>query len=183
MNTELIPYVPLSPRVQSKNRELVGICIQFFEIVDRSVCLSVKINHLQARGELAICPDQINDLADQVQQKRLDIDKLRQALESLIYPVFKGEKNIISPIWNNQEITVWEFQLNHIDRTLCMKTTYTDASQYLDSTLGALRIWRNSLQTGLDNPDVTFKVNDLVHFLQDLELKLEKVQDYVEETE
>lgn len=64
-----------------------------------------------------------------------------------------------------------------------MKTTYTDASQHLDSTLGALRIWRNSLQTGLDNPDVIYKTNDLVYLLQDLELKLEKFQDYVEDSE
>ncbi|WP_332604176.1 hypothetical protein [Acinetobacter sp. ESBL14] len=183
MNTELIPYVPIAPRVQSKHRKLVGICVLFFEIVDRSVYLSVKINHVHDKGCLAICPDQINDLADELQLKPINLQELKNALENLIYPKFSGEKIIHSPIWNNKEVTVWEFQLNQIDRVEEMKTTYTDASLNIDSSLGALRVWRKSLEASTGDKDVIYNNNDLIFLLQDLEHKLEKVQQYVEDTE
>lgn len=183
MNTELIPYVPIAPRVQSKHSELVGICVLFFEIIDRSVYLSVKINHVRTKGFLGICPDQINDLARELNLKTLDINELKNAFENLIYPQFMGEKSIKSPIWNNQEVTVWEFQLNQIDRLDEMKTTYADASLNIDSSLGTLRVWRKSLEASTGNKDVIYNNNDLIYLLQDLEQKLAVVQHYVEDTE
>lgn len=57
-------------------------------------------------GELEICPDQINDLASQVNSEPVDIDKLRKAIESLIYLAFKGERTVNSLIWNNEEVKV-----------------------------------------------------------------------------
>ncbi|WP_198078252.1 hypothetical protein [Acinetobacter calcoaceticus] len=183
MNTELIPYVPIAPRVVSKHRELVGICVLFFEIIDRSVYLSVKINHIQDKGKLSICLDQINDLTEELQLEPINLKELKKALENLIYPKFCGEKIIHSPIWNNEEITVWEFQLNQIDRVQEMKTTYTDASLNIDSSLGALRVWRKSLEASTGEKDVTYNNNDLIFLLQDLEHKLATVQRYIEDTE
>lgn len=183
MNTELIPYVPIAPRVQSKHCDLIQICVLFFEIVDRSVYLSVKINHLQTKGFLGICPDQINDLARELNLQTINIQELKNAIENLIYPQFFGEKSIKSPIWNNQEITVWEFQLNQIDRVEEMKTTYADASLNMDSSLGALRVWRKSLEASTGDKDVIYNNNDLIYLLQDLEQKLAIVQHYVENSE
>ncbi|EPH33265.1 hypothetical protein L293_0864 [Acinetobacter gyllenbergii CIP 110306 = MTCC 11365] len=101
----------------------------------------------------------------------------------MIYPKFNGEKTIHSPIWNNTEVTVWEFQLNQIDRAKEMKTTNADATLCIDSSLGALRVWRKSLEASTGDKDVIYNNNDLIFLIQDLEHKLEKVQRYVEDTE
>lgn len=183
MNTELIPYVPIAPRVQTKHREFINLCVLFFEIVDRSVYSSVKINHIHTKGWLAICPDQINDLAEELKLDPINLPNLKNALKHLVYPKFNGEKTIKSPIWNNQEVTIWEFQLNQIDRVEKMKTTYEDAELNIDSSLGVLRVWRKSLEASTGNKDVIYNNNDLIYLLQDLEQKLEIVQHYVEDTE
>ncbi|WP_336032967.1 hypothetical protein [Acinetobacter bereziniae] len=78
----------------------------FFDIVESYVHLTFKINNIKLLGELEICPDQINDLASQVNSEPVDIDKLRKAIESLIYLAFKGERTVNSPIWNNEEVKV-----------------------------------------------------------------------------
>ena len=182
-NESIIPYIPIAPRVQVKQRESFSFCVLFFELIDRSVKLSVKINHVHTNGWLAICPDQINDLAAELQLNPINLEKLKTALESLTYPKFHGEKTIQSPIWNNQEVKVWEFQLNQIDRVEKMKTTYEDASLNIDSSLAALRVWRKSLEASVGDKDVIYNNNDLIYLLQDLEQKLEIVQHYVEDTE
>lgn len=183
MNTELMPYVPIAPRVKVKHGEFLNLCYLFFEVIDRSVYSTVKINHLHTKGWLAICPDQINDLAAEYDLGPINLNNLKMAFQSLVYPKFNGEKTINSPIWNNQEVTIWEFQLNQIDRVVEMKTTYDDVSLKMDSSLGALRVWRKSLEASTGDKDVFYNNNDLIYLLQDLEQKLEIVQQYLEDTE
>ncbi len=56
-----------------------------------------------------------------------------------------------------------------------------DAELNLDMALSALRIWRNSLETGSENRDVIYKRNDLIYKLMDLEHRLQIVQRELEE--
>ena len=113
-------------------------------------------------------------------QQIVDIDILKQSLNDLIYPKFNGEHTITSPIWNNSDIRVWQFQLNQIATGVVMQTNYNDAELNLDQVLSSIRIWRKSLEIGSENPDVIYKQNDLIYKLMDLEQKLDLVQEYLE---
>ena len=186
MNENIIPYVPIADRVQAKTEKSQLLCKQLFEIVDRCIQAQFSFNHDTAKGHLSISPDQINDLLDQFSKndqsdKALDITILKNSLNELIYPKFNGEHTISSPIWNNTEIRVWQFQLNQIAHGGYMENSHNnDAELCLEMVMGSIRVWRNSLETGSDNRDVIYKRNDLIYKLMDLEDKLNIVQAKIE---
>jgi hypothetical protein len=184
INDNIIPYVPIAPRVQASNPKSQLLCEKLFEMIDKCVKAQFTFNHDTAKGLLSVSPDQINDLLNEVSKndqstKKLDIDLLKQSLNDLIYPKFNGELTVISPIWNNEEIRVWQFQLNQIDRENPMQTL--DKELLLDQTLSSLRIWRQSLEAAGNDKDVTYSNNDLIYKLMDLEHKLQIVQQEIEE--
>lgn len=186
MNDNIIPYVPIADRVQAKTEKSQLLCTQLFEIVDRCVQAQFSFNHDTAKGHLSVCPDQVNDLIAELSKsehstKNIDVDILKQSLNDLIYPKFNGEHTISSPIWNNSEIRVWQFQLNQIAQGEYMETSHNDAELNLDMALASIRVWRNSLETGSENRDVIYKRNDLIYKLMDLEDKLNLVQTKLEE--
>lgn len=186
INQNIIPYVPIADRVQAKTEKSLILCKQLFAIVDRCVQAQFSFNHDTARGHLSISPDQINDLLNELAKndqsdQPIDIKMLKQSLSDLIYPKFNGEHIITSPIWNNTEVTVWQFQLNQIAHGVDMKHLANDEELCLDMALSSLRVWRNSLETGCENRDVIYKRNDLIYKLMDLEDKLNLVQRKLEE--
>ena len=183
-NDNIIPYVPIAPRVQASNPKSQLLCEKLFEMIDRCVKAQFTFNHDTAKGLLSVCPDQLNDLLRELSKndgktKDLDIDVLKQSLDDLIYPKFNGEITVISPIWNQEEIRVWQFQLNQIDRANPMQTL--DKELLLDQTLSNLRIWRQSLEAAGNDKDVTYSNNDLIYKLMELEHKLELVQSQIDE--
>ena len=183
-NDNIIPYVPIAPRVQASNPKSQLLCEKLFEMIDRCVKAQFTFNHDTAKGLLSVCPDQLNDLLRELSKndpktKDLDIDVLKQSLDDLIYPKFNGELTVISPIWNQEEIRVWQFQLNQIDRVNNMQTL--DKELLLDQTLSNLRVWRQSLEAAGNDKDVTYSNNDLIYKLMDLEHKLELIQSEIEE--
>ena len=184
MNENIIPYVPIAPRVQASNPKSQLLCEKLFEMIDRCVKAQFTFNHDTAKGLLSVCPDQLNDLLRELSKndgktKDLDIDVLKQSLDDLIYPKFNGELTVISPIWNQEEVRVWQFQLNQIDRVNNMQTL--DKELLLDQTLSNLRVWRQSLEAAGNDKDVTYSNNDLIYKLMDLEHKLELIQSEIEE--
>ena len=186
MNDNIIPYVPIAERVQAKTEKSQLLCTQLFEIVDRCVQAQFSFNHDTAKGHLSISPDQINDLLNEFAKsdqsnKKLDIEILKESLSDLIYPKFNGEHIISSPIWNNTEIRVWQFQLNQIAQGEIMEISQDQAELLLDCSLSTLRIWRQSLETAVKQKDVTYQTNDLIYQLMDLEHKLTQVQTKLEE--
>ena len=115
-NNNIIPYVPIAPRVQASSAKSQLLCEKLFELIDRCVKAQISFNHDTAKGLLSVCPDQLNDLLNELSKsdqstKELDVDVLKQSLNDLIYPKFNGELTVISPIWNNEEVRVWQFQL------------------------------------------------------------------------
>lgn len=186
INQNIIPYVPIEPRVQAKTKKSEMLCRKLFEIVDRCVQAQFSFNHDTARGHLSISPDQINDLFLELSKsehldKSIDIDVLKESLNDLIYPKFNGEHTISSPIWNNTEIRVWQFQLNQIAHGANMEISQNDAELILDCSLSTLRVWRQSLEAAPNNRDVTYQTNDLIYKLMDLEHKLQQVQSRLEQ--
>lgn len=185
MNENIIPYVPIAERVQAKTEKSQLLCKQLFEIVDRCVQAQFSFNHDTAKGHLSISPDQINDLLNEFAKseqsnKKLDIEILKESLSDLIYPKFNGEHTIYSPIWNNAEIRVWQFQLNQIAQGEYMENSHNDAELNLDMAMGSIRVWRNSLEASVGEKDVIYNNNDLIYKLMDLEQKLVLVQKYLE---
>ena len=185
MNDNIIPYVPIAERVQAKTEKSQLLCTQLFEIVDRCVQAQFSFNHDTAKGHLSISPDQINDLLNEFAKseqsnKKLDIEILKESLSDLIYPKFNGEHTISSPIWNNAEIRVWQFQLNQIAQGEYMENSHNDAELNLDMAMGSIRVWRNSLEASVGEKDVIYNNNDLIYKLMDLEQKLVLVQKYLE---
>ncbi|MFW1924801.1 hypothetical protein [Acinetobacter ursingii] len=186
MNENIIPYVPIADRVQATNEKSQQICQQFFTMVDQLVKAQITFNHDTTHGFLSISPDQINDLIDQLAKtehldKFIDIKILRLSLDDLIYPKFLGEHTITSPIWNNTSVVVWQFQLNQIARDKIMLSINNDVEQNLDMALSSIRIWRNSLEAAGNDKQVIYSNNDLIYKLMDLELKLQSVQDAIED--
>lgn len=187
-NNNIVPYVPITPRVQAKTPKSQLLCQELFSLIDLAAQAQLIFNHETEKGKISISPDQINDLLKELkkhqklsnnQVKDLDIHILRLALDDLIYPKFTGVFQVTSPIWNNTEVTVWQFQLNQIVRENQMEHNL-DVDLLLDQALATVRIWRNSLETSLGNPKVTYESNDLVYKLLDLELKLQQIQQRIE---
>lgn len=186
INQNIIPYVPLEPRVQAKNKKSQLMCQQLFRIIDQSVQAQITFNHDTEKGRLSISPDQINDLLREISKTEqlsttIDIEILKASLNDLIYPKFKGEHTITSPIWNNTCVRVWQFQLNQIAHGANMEISQNDAELILDCSLSTLRVWRQSLEAALNNRDVTYQTNDLIYKLMDLEHKLQQVQSRLEQ--
>ena len=185
INQNIIPYVPIADRVQAKNKKSQLMCEQLFTIVDQCVKAQILFNHDTQKGSLSICPDQINDLftellkTEQLDQN-IDIEVLKVSLNDLIYPKFNGEHTVSSPIWNNTEIRVWQFQLNQIAQGEYMENSHNDAELNLDMAMGSIRVWRNSLEASVGEKDVIYNNNDLIYKLMDLEQKLVLVQKYLE---
>lgn len=184
INQNIIPYVPIAPRVQATNPKSQLLCEKLFELIDRCVQAQLSFNHDTAKGRLSISPDQINDLLNEMAKseqsdKKIDIEVLKASLPDLIYPMFKGEHSISSPIWNNTEIRVWQFQLNQIEKANHMQTI--DKELLLDQSLSTLRIWRQSLEAAGNDKEVIYLNNDLINKLMDLEQKLELVQSEIED--
>ena len=186
MNKNLIPYVPIADRVEATNDKSQLLCEQFFGMIDQCVRSQIMFNHDTAHGCLSIAPDQINDLLAELSKtdhldKVIDIHALKDSLSDLIYPKFNGIHTITSPIWNQAEVTVWQFQLNQIANGVDMQHIENDAELNLDMALSSIRIWRNSLEIGSENKDVIYKQNDLVYKLMDIEERLKMVQHSLEE--
>jgi hypothetical protein len=186
INQNIIPYVPIADRVQAKNKKSQLMCQQLFTIVDQCVKAQILFNHDTQKGSLSICPDQINDLftellkTEQLDQT-IDIEVLKASLNDLIYPKFNGEHTLTSPIWNNVEVRVWQFQLNQIADRTNMEISQNDAELILDCSLSTLRVWRQSLEAAPNNRDVTYQTTDLIYKLMDLEHKLQQVQSRLEQ--
>ncbi|MEN3968666.1 hypothetical protein [Acinetobacter sp. BWR-L5] len=183
-NNNIIPYVPIAPRVQASSAKSQLMCEKLFQMIDQCVKAQFAFNHDTAKGLISVCPDQLNDLLNELSKndqptKDLDIDVLKQSLNDLIYPKFNGELTVISPIWNGAEVRVWQFQLNQIDRANHMQTL--DKELLIDQTLSSLRIWRQSLEAAGNDKDVTYSNNDLIYKLMALEFNLEQVQSQIEE--
>ncbi|MEC8124713.1 MAG: hypothetical protein VX125_12850 [Pseudomonadota bacterium] len=186
INESIIPYVPIADRVEASNDKSQLLCQQFFNMIDHCVRSQIMFNHDTAHGCLSIAPDQINDLLAELSKtdhlnKVIDIHALKDSLSDLIYPKFNGIHTITSPIWNQTEVTVWQFQLNQIANGVDMEHIENDAELNLDMALSSIRIWRNSLEIGSENKDVIYKQNDLVYKLMDIEERLKIVQHSLEE--
>lgn len=186
INENIIPYVPIAPRVQATNEKSRLLCEQLFLLIDSVTSSQILFNHQTDKGYLSICPDQINDLIEQLSKtdhsfKNIDINLLNSSLKDLIYPKFNGEHTIKSPIWNNTEVRVWQFQLNQIANGVDMKLLNNDAEMNLDMALSTLRIWRNSLEASVGDKQVIYNNNDLIYKLMDLEQRLQIVQQELEE--
>lgn len=186
MNKNLIPYIPIADRVEATNDKSQLLCQQFFNMIDQCVRSQIMFNHDTAHGCLSIAPDQINDLLAELSKtdhldKVIDIHALKDSLSDLIYPKFNGVYKVTSPIWNQTEVTVWQFQLNQIANGVDMQHIENDAELNLDMALSSIRIWRNSLEIGSENKDVIYKQNDLVYKLMDIEERLKIVQHSLEE--
>ncbi|MEQ1369212.1 hypothetical protein ABLT80_09085 [Acinetobacter schindleri] len=185
MNENIIPYVPLEPRVQAKTEKSRIMCQQLFRIIDQSVQAQITFNHDTEKGRLSISPDQINDLLQEVSKTEqlsttIDIEVLKISLNDLIYPKFMGEHTVTSPIWSGTSVRVWQFQLNQIAQRVNMEISQNDAELMLDSSISTLRIWRQSLEAAPGNRDVTYQTTDLVYKLLDLEHRLQQVQSRLE---
>lgn len=186
INEKIIPYVPIAPRVQATNEKSRFLCEQLFLLIDSVTSSQILFNHQTDKGYLSICPDQINDLIEELSKtdhsfKKMDIKLLNSSLKDLIYPMFIGENTIISPIWNNTEVRVWQFRLNQIANGVDMELLTNDAELNLDMALSALRIWRNSLEASVGEKQVIYNNNDLIYKLMDLEQRLQIVQQKLEE--
>ncbi|NUG24466.1 hypothetical protein [Acinetobacter lactucae] len=186
INENIIPYVPIAPRVQATNEKSRLLCEQLFLLIDSVTSSQILFNHQTDKGFLSISPDQINDLIEELSKtdrsfKNIDISLLNSSLKDLIYPKFNGEHTLISPIWNNTEVRVWQFQLNQIANGVNMELLDNDAELCLDMVLSSIRVWRKSLEVGNENRDVIYKQNDLIYKLMDLEDKLNIVQQKLEE--
>ena len=183
MNDNIIPYIPIADRVQATNPKSQLLCQQFFFMIDKLVNTQITFNHDTTQGYLSICPDQINDLIEELSKTdhsidKLDIKILELALNDLTYPKYLGVHQVTSPIWNNTSVAVWQFQLNRIARDKNMQPYDNDF--LLDQALATLRIWRQSLEAIGNDKLVTYNNNDLIYKLMDLEDKLEKVQEQLD---
>lgn len=185
MNENIIPYVPIADRVKAKTEKSQILCKKLFGLIDRCVQAQFSFNHDTEKGQISICPDQINDLINEFSKSEqssteIDINVLKSSLPDLIYPMFKGEHTIYSPIWNNEEIRVWQFQLNQIAQGEIMEVSQENAELMLDCSISALKIWRQSLEAAPSNREVIYQAKDLIYKLTDLELKLQQIQSFLE---
>ena len=175
----IISYVPLTSRVMSSNPEHTPILAYFMTILDAASKNELDFNHTpQLFGFLSISPDQVNDLAELTSLQPIDMADLKDALGSLIYPVFRGETTIISPLWNDQPTVVWQFQLNVMKswNLKKMKNSVDKAVISFDQVIGMVRILRSSLESRHQDPEITFNVNDFANVLLLVEEKLAEVQ-------
>lgn len=84
MNENIIPYVPIEPRVQAKTEKSQLMCQQLFRIIDQSVQAQITFNHDTEKGRLSISPEQINDLLREISKAEqlsttIDIEILKNS--------------------------------------------------------------------------------------------------------
>ena len=183
LNDNIIPYVPIADRIQANNPTSELLCQQFFRLIDKIVQSQFIFNHDTTHGHLSINPEHINDLIKELNEKGVDISLLEQHLNNLVYPKYLGIKEIKSSIWDQAPTTVWQFQLNQIHKEEPKMISHDDAEFLLDQALGYIRIWKGSLETNTINPQTTYRANDLVYALSDIELKLDQVQKFMSNIE
>ncbi|KZA08459.1 hypothetical protein [Acinetobacter baumannii] len=179
MKEDMIPYVPLTPRVVVADPNQMPILAYFMTILDAASKQELDFNHTpELFGFLSINPNQINDLAELTSLEPIDVADLKKALGSLIYPVFRGETTINSPLWNNQPIVVWQFQLNIMNswNFKTMNNSVDRAVVSFDQVLGMVRILRSSLEARHQDPEITLNANDIANVLLMVEEKLSEVQ-------
>lgn len=192
MNDSIIPYIPIADRVMATSKKSRKLLKQLFAAVDYLVQQGHDINHTHQHGFLVISYEQIRALLQQAGQPGLPpAGEISASLPDAQYPVFHGQSVVKSSIWHNEALAGWRFQLNRIADSAAKNQTIStdnrrtmqvnpnqqpDTGLLLDMALGNIRIWRNSLESAVDNPQVTYNLNDLVYKLLDIEQKLEKVQ-------
>lgn len=179
MKEDMIPYVPLTPRVVVADPNQMPILAYFMTILDAASQKELDFNHTpEIFGFLSINPEQVNDLAELTSLKPIDMADLKEALGSLIYPVFRGETTIISPLWNDQPTVVWQFQLNVMNswNFKKMKNSVDKAVISFDQVIGMVRILRSSLESRHQDPEITLNVNDFANVLLLVEEKLAEAQ-------
>ncbi len=186
MQDDIIPYVPIAPRVKATNEKSKLVLEQFFKLIDKVTSSQILFNHQTDKGYLSISPDQINDLIRELSKndhsiKEIDVNRLKRSLKDLIYPKFTGVRNIISPIWNNTSVRVWQFQLNQIATGVDMEYLDTEAELSLDMVLSSIRVWRNTLEASGNDKEVTYNSNDLIYKLIAIEERLLVVQKSLED--
>ncbi|MDC4780048.1 hypothetical protein NQ848_19130, partial [Acinetobacter baumannii] len=94
-HNSIFSYIPLTPRVVVSNPEHMPILAYFMTILDAASKQELDFNHTpELFGFLSINPEQVNDLAELTSLRPIDMADLRKALNSLIYPVFRGETTI-----------------------------------------------------------------------------------------
>ncbi|HBO4585751.1 hypothetical protein [Acinetobacter baumannii] len=178
-HNSIFSYIPLTPRVVVSNPEHMPILAYFMTILDAASKQELDFNHTpELFGFLSINPNQINDLAALTSLEPIDVADLKKALDSLIYPVFRGETTINSPLWNNQPIVVWQFQLNVMNswNFKTMNNSVDRAVVSFDQVLGMVRILRSSLEARHQDPEITLNANDVANVLLMVEEKLSEVQ-------
>ncbi|MCT9265072.1 hypothetical protein KTH52_12520 [Acinetobacter baumannii] len=178
-NNSIFSYIPLTSRVVSSNPEHTAILGYFMTILDAASHKELDFNHTpDLFGFLSISPKQVNDLAELTSLKPVDMADLKEALGSLIYPVFRGETTIISPLWNDQPTVVWQFQLNVMNswNFKKMKNSVDKAVISFDQVIGMVRILRSSLEARHQDPEITINVNDFANVLLLVEEKLSEAQ-------
>lgn len=75
MNENIIPYVPIAPRVQATNEKSRLLCEQLFLLIDSVTSSQILFNHQTDKGYLSISPDQINDLIEELSKTDRSIKK------------------------------------------------------------------------------------------------------------
>ncbi|CAP02066.1 hypothetical protein ABSDF2765 [Acinetobacter baumannii SDF] len=179
MKKDMTPYVPLTPRLVVADPNQMPILAYFMTILDAASKQELDFNHTpELFGFLSINPNQINDLAELTSLEPIDVADLKKALGSLIYPVFRGETTINSPLWNNQPIVVWQFQLNVMNswNFKTMNNSVDRAVVSFDQVIGMVRILRSSLEARHQDPEITLNANDIANVLLMVEEKLSEVQ-------
>ncbi|WP_026471129.1 hypothetical protein [Alkanindiges illinoisensis] len=188
MNDSIIPYVPIGDRVMATCKKSRKVLKQLFAAVDYLVQQGHNINHTTQHGFLVISYEQIRALLQQEEQPALPpLEDITASLADAKYPIFHGTGVVKSSIWYDEAVAGWRFQLNRIASTQTISTDnrrtmqvnpnqQPDTGLLLDMALGNIRIWRSSLESAVNNPQVTYNLNDLVYKLLDIEQKLEKVQ-------
>lgn len=180
MNDNIIPYVPIADRVKTHHKTSQTMCQQFFTLIDKVVQGNFMFNHDTKIGHLSINIEHLNDLVAELKQgEKIDVRLMERHFKDLIYPKYLGNKQISSPLWDNTDVHVWQFQLNEQALYEVETVDFNDAEYQLDKAIGYLRIWKSSLETNTTNPQTTYQANDLVYMLSDLEQKLMKVQTYL----
>jgi hypothetical protein len=186
-NSSIFPYVPIAPRIKSTDPEKLGILTAFFELVDAAANQELNINHApHVKGVLCIAPEQVGDLVSVLSIPPMDIAAIKQALESLTYPCFKGEYGIDSEVWKGRHVVVWEFQLNQNATEMVMPFKRDNNNLFPEELVGEalslVRLWRCSVEggSGSSNPDITYKASDLSNMLTEIELKLDRASSLME---
>lgn len=182
------PYVPLAPRFNlaphttaKEAKKAHHQLKQLFSLIDDlAQHSSLEYNHSSDVGYLAINPEHLNDLAVEHGQTRLNMAHIHRHLPQLTYPIYQGEQNIQSNLWDC-DTTVWLFQLNQTYGENPMQTfdLDADATLALDKATALIKTWRKTLEVAGEH-QLTYTNNDLLYSLLAIEDLLDIVVTQVE---